>query len=422
MRALSEFRPPEPNVAVIAFCQFLIPLYCRYIDHFTCQFTDDKNSITALKNKRTIILLNHADRQDPSVVVFLAKHLQEQVHCMVAREVFDWYHGVLGWFFQKFGCYSINRGSGDIKSIETTKQILRLGQHKLIVFPEAEITGDDHKVHSISTALVHILLEIQEDIMQIDTSSGATAPDSSQALWVLPVGISYRLETALEPSVEKALKTIEKKIGLKHNDSEIDTRIAKTTTAVLENLAQHYNCQLLETDTAAEQTSHLAHHICQRISNFINSDITHKTPEQVLYSLRNAVDERLGATTFESNYQKALNKGTAKIHDEFIADLNRVENLLIFHRVLLQPPSTIQLCRIVDFLETDTTGQITSKGDQVASVFFGEPIVVTNYLNLYRENKHTAIADLKAAIHDQLQTALDSSQSAKVSLQSRSQT
>jgi 1-acyl-sn-glycerol-3-phosphate acyltransferase len=64
---------------------------------------------------------------------------------MVAREVFDWYHGVLGWFFQKFGCYSVNRGSGDVTSIETTKRILRLGQHKLIVFPEAEITGDDHK-------------------------------------------------------------------------------------------------------------------------------------------------------------------------------------------------------------------------------------------------------------------------------------
>jgi 1-acyl-sn-glycerol-3-phosphate acyltransferase len=121
VRALSEFRAPEPNLAVIAFCQFLIPLYCRYIDHFTCQFTDDKNTVAALKNKRTIILLNHADRQDPSVVVFLAKYLQEQVHCMVAREVFDWYHGVLGWFFQKFGCYSVNRGAGDIKSIETTK-------------------------------------------------------------------------------------------------------------------------------------------------------------------------------------------------------------------------------------------------------------------------------------------------------------
>lgn len=417
MRALSEFRPPEPNTAVIAFCQFLIPIYCRYIDHFTCHFTDDKNTVAALKKKRTIILLNHADRQDPSVVVFLAKYLQEQVHCMVAREVFDWYFGILGWFFQKFGCYSVNRGSGDTTSIETTKRILKLGQNKLIVFPEAEITGDDHSVHNISTALVHILLEIQEDIVQSEDTNS-----SSQALWVLPIGISYRLETALEPSVEKALKTIERRIGLKHDGAEINTRIAKATKTVLENLALHYNCQLTETDTAAAQTSHLAHHICQRISNFINSEISHKSPEQILYSLRNAVDERLGATTFKSNYQKSLNKRTAKIHGEFIADLNRVENLLIFHRVLLQPPSTIQLCRIVDFLETDTTGRITSKGSQIASVFFGEPIEVASYLNHYRENKHAAIADLKTAIHDQLQEALDGSQRAKVSLQSRSQT
>lgn len=422
MRALSEFRAPEPNLAVIAFCQFLIPLYCRYIDHFTCQFTDDKNSIAALKNKRTIILLNHADRQDPSVVVFLAKHLHEQVHCMVAREVFDWYHGVLGWFFQKFGCYSINRGSGDIKSIETTKQILRLGQHKLIVFPEAEITGDDHTVHSISTALVHILLEIQEDIMQIETSTLATNPDSSQALWVLPVGISYRLETALEPSVEKALRVIEKQIGLKHDGAEINTRIEKATTEVLKILAQHYNCALLETASAAEQTIYLANHICRRIGKFIDSEISNKGPEQILYSLRNAVDEKLGASTFAATYKKKLNKRMAQFHDEFIADLNRVENLLIFHRVLLQPLSKIQHCRIVDFLETETTGRITSKGTQVASVFFGEPIAVTNYLNRYKENKHAAISELKASIHDQLQLALDCSQSAKLSRQKRSQT
>lgn len=422
MRALSEFRAPEPNLAVIAFCQFLIPLYCRYIDHFNCQFSDDKNIVATLKNKRTIILLNHADRQDPSVVVLLAKYLQEQVHCMVAREVFDWYHGLLGWFFQKFGCYSVNRGTGDTTSIETTKRILKLGEHKLIVFPEAEITGDDHTVHSISTALVHILLEIQEDIGQSDTTFAGDSPSSSQALWVLPVGVSYRLETALEPSVDKALRIIERQIGLKHNGGEITTRIERATTAVLKNLAQHYNCQLTETETAAEQTSHLANHICQRISNFIDSEISHKTPEQILYSLRNAVDEKLGKREYETNSQKTLNKRTAQFHDEFIADLNRVENLLIFHRVLLQPPSTIQLCRIVDFLETDTTGRISSKGTQVASVFFGEPIEVASYLNQYKENKHAAIADLKAAIHDRLQEALDGSQSAKVSLQSRSQT
>lgn len=417
MRALSQFKAPEPNLAVIAFCQFLIPIYCRYIDHFTCQFSDNKNTAAALKNKRTIILLNHADRQDPSVVVFLAKYLQEQVHCMVAREVFDWYHGVLGWFFQKFGCYSVNRGTGDTTSIATTKAILKQGKHKLIVFPEAEITGDDHTVHNISTALVHILLEIQEEIAPDQT----VLSDSEQTLWVLPIGISYRLETALEPSVAKALLAIERQVGLKHDGSNITRRIENATTTVLNSLAQHYNYTTTE-DDAGEKTRQLANHICQRIANFIGCEITHKTPEQVLYSLRNAVDERLTIDKFETNHQKKLNKHTLQFHDEFISDLNRVENLLIFHRVLLQPASTIQQCRIVDFLETETTGHISSKGTQVASVFFGKAIAVSSYLKHYRENKHSAISDLKVSIHDQLQLALDNSQRANDSLQSRSQT
>jgi len=75
-----------------------------------------------------------------------------------------------------------------------------------------------------------------------------------------------------------------------------------------------------------------------------------------------------------------------------------------------------------DFLEVETTGHISSKGRQVASVFFGEAIAVSSYLEHYRENKHSAISDLKVSIHDQLQLALDNSQSANDSLQSRSQT
>ncbi len=418
MKALSQFKAPEPNLAVIAFCQFLIPIYCRYIDHFTCQFNDNKNTVAALKNKRTIILLNHADRQDPSVVVFLAKYLQEQVHCMVAREVFDWYHGVLGWFFQKFGCYSVNRGTGDTTSIETTKAILKQGKHKLIVFPEAEITGDDHTVHNISTALVHILLEIQEEI----APSPTVLTDSEQTLWVLPVGISYRLETAFAASVEKALRTIERQLGLPQDGKDVNARIEKAIATVLNNLAQHYHCQLTESSSAAEQTNHIARHICQRIANFIGSEIAHKSPEQMLYSLRNAVDELLGTHKAESIHQMKLNKRTSQFHDEFISDLNRVENLLIFHRVLNQPASTILQCRIVDFLEVETTGHISSKGRQVASVFFGQPIAVSSYLQHYRENKHAAISDLKVSIHDQLQSALDNSQSANDSIQSRSQT
>lgn len=397
MRALSEFRPPEHNRAVIAFCQFLIPIYCRYIDHFTCRFSDEHQSLAALRDKRTIILLNHADRQDPSVVVFLAKHLKEQIHCMVAREVFDWYHGVLGWFFQKFGCYSVNRGAGDTTSIETTKRILKAGKHKLVVFPEAEITGDDHLVHTISTALVHILLEVQEEL--------------SEPLWVLPVGISYKLETALEVSLERALNAVEKQVGIKNSVPEISTRISNAIDKLISNLADHYSFVVLSDHTQAEKVSGLTKHICNRIAQFIGSEITHKTPEQLLYLLRNAVDEKLGTHLPEGDHQKKLSKRNRQFHDEFINDLNRVENLLIFHRVLQQPSSAIQLCRTVDFLEVETIGRISSKGRQVATVYFGQPLSVADYLTHYKESKHAAIAELKTAIHDRLQAALDCSQS-----------
>ncbi|CAN5157980.1 hypothetical protein BH11CYA1_BH11CYA1_07630 [soil metagenome] len=418
MRSLSQFRAPEPNLVVISLCQFLIPVYSRYIEHFTCEFHDRNSTVKALKNKRTIILLNHSDRQDPSVVVFLAKYLQEQIHCMVAREVFDWYHGILGWFFQKFGCYSVNRGAGDMASIETTKEILRQGKHKLVVFPEAEITGDDRTVHNISTALVHLILEIQEEVSQVDGAClEPSASDSAQTLWVLPVGVGYRLETVLEPSVDKALRAIERALKLVSSGSEIDKRISRATEELFHNLARHYRFTLDESEAMSERAYHLADHICQRIADFIGTEITHKTPEQMQYSLRNNIDEKFALSKTGGSHQARLEKGAFQIYREFNIDLNRVENLLIFNRVLQQPASPIQICRIVDFLEIETIGRISSKGRQVASVFFGEPIAVSSYLPSFGENKHAAIADLKSTIHKQLQLALDCSNSPGASTQ-----
>ncbi|MBX9690960.1 MAG: 1-acyl-sn-glycerol-3-phosphate acyltransferase, partial [Cyanobacteria bacterium] len=134
MSVLSEFKPPKPNRAFILLCELLLPLYARLVEDLSIEFQETPDQwLEFLKDKQAVIIMNHADRQDPLVLVALTRYMREFVYCVVAREVFDWNHGINGWLFQKLGCYSVNRGMADFRSIHTTRKLLTHSHRKLIV-------------------------------------------------------------------------------------------------------------------------------------------------------------------------------------------------------------------------------------------------------------------------------------------------
>ncbi len=404
MRALSEFRPPQPSRVLIWLSQSLLPVYVSVIERLTFKFLESPDHpLKFLKGKSVVVVINHGDRQDPLVVVALAKYMRETFYCLVAREVFDWYHGALGWLFQKLGCYSVNRGVADFRSIHTTHQILAHSHRKLVVFPEAEITGDEQSVHKLNSSFIHLLLESQEDIAESE-------PEHS--IWVLPVGVSYRLETSLEKSVSGLVRKIERRLGIGHSGKiDIETRVSTAVHKVMQNLSDGYKCASLENHPGAEQARLLARHICERIANAAHIDCDHlKTEEHLMYFLRNHLVAALAARRRRTtSSEQRLSRDSARTYGEFLKDLDRVERLLILQRLLVRQSSPIQICRILDFLEAETFGRMTKKGRQCASVYIGKPIEILPYLQLYKSNKNTAIDALSADIRQDMQIALDSS-------------
>jgi hypothetical protein len=180
--------------------------------------------------------------------------------------------------------------------------------------------------------------------------------------------------------------------------------------ALLEDLARYYQWILPEAQPQYVQVLSLAQHICERISNYTGGQHSQKTsPEQFLCSLRNCIEEELAARKIRSPHQQKLWRAASKMYRQFLLDLDRVERLMIVQRVLKRPTSPIQICRIVDFLEAETCGRMTSKGRQCASVFLGKPIEVLPHLEKFKTCKNLAIDEFTACIRDRLQSALDNS-------------
>lgn len=328
-----------------------------------------------------VVVINHGDRQDPLVVVALAKHLHETFYILVAREVFDWYHGALGWLFQKLGCYSVNRGVADFRSIHTTNQILAHSHRKLIVFPEAEITGYEESVHELNSSFIHLLLESQENIAR---------KEPEHSIWVVPIGVSYQLKTSLEKSVSRLLRKIERHLHIgRLKNMDLRARVFAAVDKIVQDLSKSYHCANFEDESRVEKVRLLARHICERIASYEQIKCEHlKSEEKLMYFLRNHLVNALakskaGATSNE----QSLSLETAKTYSKFLKDLDRVERLSILHRLLRRRSSEIQVCRIMDFLEAETTGRMTKKGWQCASIFIGKPIEVLPYLEPIRQAK-----------------------------------
>lgn len=398
MRRLCDFKPPKPNPLIMWLSKRLLPLYLN-LNSLTLEFLfPDQSALHSFKCPSLIILLNHPDKQDPLIAFALAKQL-EHPYCIVAREVFDWNHGLSGWLFQHVGCYSVDRGILDIASMRTTKNILAKLQHQLIVFPEAEVTGDDDTVHPFNRGLIHAVLGSQTEIAK---------NDHSKSVIMLPVGIRYHLETDLETSVSKSLHDIEQKLAIlpdKNSDARARAEIA--IERVMTILSEHYGFALPEEQPRQEQVRLLTKHICERISRIVNFDSATSSLEQLLHSLRSHVSKQIESAETNRLSPNTHASDAAINNEHLLTDLDRAERLLIFQRVLTHPSTPIQVCRIVDFLEAETCGRMTPKGRQKATICAGPPIEVLPYLTLYKQRKETAILKLQTVIRQEMQAALD---------------
>lgn len=399
-RSLSDFKPPKPSKAIIFLSELLLPVYLNFVERLSYKFSQNPDRpVDFLKGKKVVIVINHSDRQDPLLVVALAKYMHEEFYCIAAREVFDWSYGILGWVFQRLGCFSVDRGTTDFRSIHTIQKLLTNSQTKFIVFPEGEVTGDDWLVHEINPALMHIFLKAQAEVAK---------SESSQSIFILPVGVSYKLETDLHKSVNKTLMKVEHHLGINHATSlDLAVRVENAVATLLKKLSKHYEFSLNGNEPLHAQVRALARHICEQASAYCdNEHLVDKQGEQLLHCVRSELAKTVNSKESENLIKRSEKE---KSYGELFSDLDRAERLTIVQRVLTQTQSPIRTCRTVDFLESELCGRMTAKGRQSASVYFGSPIDLLPFMQTFQSDKNDAAAQLRESVSHGLQLALDNS-------------
>jgi 1-acyl-sn-glycerol-3-phosphate acyltransferase len=330
---LKKFIPPLHDPLILGLTKALLP-WALHNEGLKMDVSPECLKYIRTLPGSTVISLNHSDKADPVVAMALSKESGQDFNYLSARELFDENFGLRGWYMQRCGAYSVIRGQPeDVESREATINLIADGKHKLIMFPEGDVTGRHDKILPLKEDGIRNILEAQRRLLE----RGENRP-----VFLLPTASFYAVESPSSVLPEQQVKA--------------------ELTKFINKLQSELKVDATDCGTFAEQLRQISKQTCLSIAaeNGISLD-EQLPPAVVLYSLRNALT--VGA-----------------MHGSATETLDRLQQLLILASTLDSAPWTPEVSwRVVDRLQQLSFLQATKQSTRIVHVHSAEPINLQTY-------------------------------------------
>ncbi len=397
-----DFKPPKPNSFFIKVAQGLIPFVLRGPLKIS-KFVIDPESLDGLQtvaNYPTVLVPNHADYADAPIMFGLSKHMGEQFYYMCARETFS--GGIRSFFMQRFGVYSVVRGSVDRESFRTTRSLLAAGKHPLVVFAEGEISRQNDTVLPFESGVVQLCFWALDDMVKAD----AVKP-----LYAVPIGIKYIYDEEMWDEIESALARLEREIlpqGLATSE-DLYERLRGIGAAAVSTLEREYRLKADANRSLNERIEALREHILSQMEEFMG--VTPQPavlPRTRVRALRNLVDAEIYRETEElSAYESQLHEQRLEKFQEFYPDLNRLINFIaIYDGYVGENRSPERFLEVITRLEREVFGSSKPRGPRIAFMRFGPPKNLLDLYEAYKQEKKQTVQDVTLELESEVQALI----------------
>src|SRR5690242_20297201 len=194
----------------------------------------DLDVLRALPQGAGIILAaNHADETDFKACLELSRRCGRRFLFMMNREAFAEWHGLAGWWLQRLGCFSVERGG--LHNEEAKRyaiEIVMRGREVLVIFPEGEIYYLNDLVQPFKSGAVDIGMQAVVEARQ-------TRPDWTA--YLVPIALKYRYRGPIAPLLERRIRSMERRLNLRVAGLTLQRRLAQIMTDLLgrHELAHH---------------------------------------------------------------------------------------------------------------------------------------------------------------------------------------
>jgi 1-acyl-sn-glycerol-3-phosphate acyltransferase len=228
-----SFRPAKPRGWVIRAVQTFLrfDLARRNRLHLGPR---DLDALRALPRGAGVILAaNHADEADFRACLDLSRRWGRRFLFMMNREAFDEGHGVAGWWLQRLGAFSVERGGlHNEQAKRHAVEVVMRGREVLVIFPEGEIYYLNDLVQPFKSGAVDIG-------MQAVVEARRDRPDWTA--YLVPMAFKYRYREPVVPILERRTRMMERRLNIQIAGLSLQRRLAEIMANLLHRheLAHH---------------------------------------------------------------------------------------------------------------------------------------------------------------------------------------
>ncbi len=397
-----DFKPPKPNALFMRVAQWLVPCVLRgplKISKFVID-PESLEQLSGIANHPMVLVPNHADYADASIMFALSKRVGDPFCYMCARETFK--GRIRSFVMQRLGIYSVMRGSVDREAFRTTRSLLAEGKYPLVIFAEGEISRQNDTVLPFESGVIQLCFWALDDMAKVD----AVKP-----LYIVPIGIKYVYDEEMWDEIEGALTRLEREILPQGSPAAEDLygRLRQIGAAIVSTLEREYKLRADEDRSLNERIEQLREHILSQVEEFMGvTPQTTALPRTRVRALKNLIDAEVYRETEElSAYERQIHEQRLEKFQEFYPDLNRLLNFIaIYDGYVGENRSPERFLEVITRLEREVFGASKPRGPRIAFMRFGTPKNLLDLYETYKQEKKRTVQDFTLELETEVQALI----------------
>jgi 1-acyl-sn-glycerol-3-phosphate acyltransferase len=398
MLASPTFRAAKPWGWVIRVVQ----TYLRLILFWRNRLHVEHRGLEVLRNlppgSGVILAPNHADETDFKVCLVLSRRCKRRFLFMMNREAFDEGFGTAGWWLQRLGAFSVERGGKNEEAKRYAINLVKRGGEVLVIFPEGEIYYLNDLVQPFKSGAVDIG-------MQAVVESQRTQDDWTAFL--IPLAIKYRYRKPIHHILERRIRRMERYLLLRKGGLSFQKRLEHILAVLLHRQELAHDLK-----PASDRLIELGERV-KEVREAILSQIEGKYAGPPVYSQAQTTDRVWRLSSHLKNLLTQMRRLSSTIPEQIRTDLAALKSIVQMGS--WQPlyvdldPSQERLAETVLKMEREVyqiqrPRQLANRG---VFLRIGEPIDLGCFVSAYLKDSQSVRHGVAEQLRDQIQNLIN---------------
>lgn len=421
---VSTITLPEPKVNFLilrAFRSIMRP-FARFLKFaepqilFPERMVDQWHDFNQGKT-RLLLGFRHAYGDDPQLMVYTihkslpkyARKIQRplralsHVHFVYGTEVPLWSGKFVRWVLPKGGALPVNHVRMDSVGMGRIRKTLLNGDFPIALAPEGHVTHSSETVEDLETGTARFCFWCLEDLAK---------QNRNEKMIFLPISLHYRYHEKSRYTLSNMIAQMEKECALEtrlqtsRKDLQIPQRLQRLGSKIIALLADFYATEDHSGPEAQASILEASLCACERMYSLPHDG----TPAMRIYRVRSSAWDRLFRS--DLNTLSPLEKELAgRQSGEAWYAMRHLETSGILYQVnLTEIPETASLEHYIeiannfyDLMERLKGGTLRNRPNffkKYPIIIPGKPVVMNDFLDLYRKNKKAAFEEATALFRE----------------------